>query len=162
MFNSKLPPDPITKTIITFINLYTSYTSNFKVFTTIFRVFKYAKNEWPSILATNIFMLISSTAIIHIPKYQGKLIDTVTNSKQFDDLLEVVIHIILLKLTHQTLYFIRILLNGRINRTVAHNMTCDFFEKILHKDIEYFDKTKVGELTSRLNQDVQQAQGVST
>lgn len=41
-------------------------------------------------------------------------------------------------------------------------MKSDFYTSILKKDIEFFDSNKVGEITSRLNRDINSAQNIST
>lgn len=41
---------------------------------------------------------------------------------------------------------------------IARNLRKDYFEKIVRKDIQFFDEKRTGDLVSRLNSDVQVVQ----
>ena len=123
----------------------------------IIRVYSYAKSYWHLILLSNILMVISSTISILTPKYSGKLIDLVTKSSDANDLISWIQKITVLYLVHSLIDIAKGFMNARIQRNISYKMKTDFFENVLTKDIEFYDGKKVGEITSRLNNDISQA-----
>mmetsp|Transcript_13227 Transcript_13227/g.11311 ORF Transcript_13227/g.11311 Transcript_13227/m.11311 type:complete len:206 (-) Transcript_13227:666-1283(-) len=51
---------------------------------------------------------------------------------------------------------------GRLSQTVGKEMRQEFYQNLLAKDFEFFENTKVGELTTKLGQDVGSLRTTST
>lgn len=130
------------------------------------RVFKYLK-PYSGIFAVGfIFLILSSLTALLFPYFLGQLIgqDTATPAEAAESLLkfdsiDTIIIALMIVFTSQAIFsFFRILLFTRVTENTLRDIRKDAFSKLLMAPLTYYNKNKVGELTSRIATDINQLQ----
>jgi ABC-type multidrug transport system fused ATPase/permease subunit len=103
------------------------YTAKISALKMIWRVYSYAREYWMLILLSNILMLVSSSFNIITPKYSGKVIDIVTQSKDLNDLINLIQRVTVIYLLHSLVDIARGIISSRVQRKISQKMKTSFF-----------------------------------
>lgn len=104
-------------------------------------------------------LVISTSVISIIPLGFGKLVDAATlQNMKSDQLLQTGILLGVILLIQAVFSFFRIYLFEYVSQNAMANIRKVVYEKIITQPIFFFEKTRVGELTSRITNDIAQLQ----
>ncbi len=108
------------------------------------------------------FLLLSNGTILAFPFLTGKLIDAATGKSQgYLANINIITGILIVILFAQSIFsYLRILLFSRVSERSMANIRQKLYEKLIYMPIEFFEKRRIGELTSRITADVSQLQDV--
>lgn len=117
-----------------------------------------------------IFLILSSLTALLFPYFLGLLIgrDTATPAEAAESLLKfdsinTIITALFIVFTAQAIFsFFRIILFTRVTENTLRDIRKDAFSKLLMAPLDFYNKNKVGELTSRIATDVNQLQTTFT
>jgi len=133
-----------------------------------FRVFKYIKPYRGTFFVGMLFLVLSSVATMGFPYYLGKLLGSTKKTtelpnKPFDlfditHIDHIVIALFLVFLANAIFSFFRIYLFTSASEKALRDIRATAFKKLLFSDITFFDKSKVGELSSRIATDLNNLQ----
>lgn len=134
------------------------------------RVFKYIKPYTGLFSVGFIFLILSSLTALLFPYFLGQLIgqDTATPTEaaesllKFDSLNTVIIALMIVFTSQAIFSFFRILLFTRVTEYTLRDIRKDAFSKLLMAPLTFYNKNKVGELTSRIATDINQLQTTFT
>ena len=101
----------------------------------------------------NIGMIVSSAGAIILPMLCGQIIDHIKDSLPLtsDAIKFVILTVIMAFFSSLRGYSFNLL-----GEKIVRDLRIELFEKLVQKDISYYDKNKTGELISRLTSDVSQ------
>ncbi len=114
------------------------------------------------ILLTLICSILSAVLSLTLPVGFGKIIDSVSENKEFRNLVILISMMCGLLLMRALLSFAGSLAYGKVNNTVLMNIRCAMFEHMQRLPVRYFSATKEGTIMSRFLNDVNALQTVST
>ncbi|MDG1841882.1 MAG: ABC transporter transmembrane domain-containing protein [Crocinitomicaceae bacterium] len=132
-----------------------------------FSIFKYMRPYMWTYLIGWVFLVLSSLAGLLFPYLLGKLLgssSSVNSTKDAISLLsvesinEITIALFLLFAFQSVFSFFRIVLFTNVTENVLKDLRNSAFEKLLLMPMNFYNKNKVGELTSRLSNDITQLQ----
>jgi len=132
-----------------------------------FSVFKYMRPYLSVYLIGWFFLVLSSLAGLLFPYLLGKLLgssNTINNSKDaisllsIDSINEITLALFLLFAFQSVFSFLRIVLFTNVTENVLRDIRNRAFKKLLFMSMDFYNKSKVGELTSRLSNDITQLQ----
>ncbi len=134
------------------------------------RVFKYLKPYSGTFSVGFIFLILSSLTALLFPYFLGQLIgrDTATPAEaaesllKFDSLNSIILALLIVFTSQAIFSFFRILLFTRVTEFTLRDIRQDAFSKLLTAPLTYYNKNKVGELTSRIATDINQLQTTFT
>ena len=134
------------------------------------RVFKYLKPYSGIFSIGFIFLILSSLTALLFPYFLGQLIgrDTATPAQaaesllKFDSLNSIILALLVVFTSQAVFSFFRILLFTRVTEFTLRDIRQDAFSKLLTAPLTYYNKNKVGELTSRIATDINQLQTTFT
>lgn len=114
--------------------------------------------KWHFILGM-ICLVVSTSVLSVIPMGFGKLVDAATlQSMKGDQLLQTGVLLGGVLLIQAILSFFRIYLFEYVSQNAMANIRKAAYQKIITQPIYFFEKTRVGELTSRITNDIAQLQ----
>lgn len=114
--------------------------------------------KWHFILGM-ICLVVSTSVLSVIPMGFGKLVDAATlQNMKSDQLLQTGVLLGLILLVQAVLSFFRIYLFEYVSQNAMANIRKAAYQKIITQPIYFFEKTRVGELTSRITNDIAQLQ----
>jgi ATP-binding cassette subfamily B protein len=122
------------------------------------RTLAYAKPYWQQIAALLFLILLSSALSVITPLIFRSLIDEVLPAKDTRRLGQFALLLLALPLLNGGLAVLQRYLNARIGEGVIFDLRVALFEHLQRMSLRFFTHTKVGELMSRLNNDVVGAQ----
>lgn len=101
-------------------------------------------------------LFMSSSFVMAFPYITGKLVDSATGEsnwllKGIDEIALVMLGILVIQ---STLSFTRVYMFAQVSENSMADIRKALFSKLLHIQIEFFDKRRVGELISRITNDV--------
>ena len=132
-----------------------------------FSIFKYMRPYMWTYLIGWVFLVLSSLAGLLFPYLLGKLLgssSSVNSTKDAISLLsvesinEITIALFLLFAFQSVFSFFRIVLFTNVTENVLKDLRNSAFENLLLMPMNFYNKNKVGELTSRLSNDITQLQ----
>ena len=132
-----------------------------------FSIFKYMRPYIWTYLIGWVFLVLSSLAGLLFPYLLGKLLGSsgsVNSAKDtislisIDSINEITIALFLLFACQSIFSFFRIILFTNVTENVLKDLRNSAFEKLLFMPMNFYNKNKVGELTSRLSNDITQLQ----
>ncbi|MRR31616.1 ABC transporter ATP-binding protein, partial [bacterium] len=122
------------------------------------RVLKYARPYWGQITGMLVMILLSTGVGLVSPLIFRIMIDKVLPSKNLSQLAMLAIALLLLPLLNGGISVIQRRLNAQVGEGVIYDLRVALFGKLQRMSLRFFTNTKVGELMSRLNNDVVGAQ----
>ncbi|OJX40638.1 MAG: ABC transporter [Chloroflexi bacterium 44-23] len=122
------------------------------------RILDYAKPYRPQLIVMLILILISTGLGLVTPLILRDLIDRTLPTKDLKRLLLLTISLILIPVLTGGLSVFQRRLNANIGEGVIYDLRVALFSRLQRMSLNFFKHTKVGELMSRLNNDVVGAQ----
>ena len=132
------------------------------------RIFKYLKPYRGVFIVGWIFLILSSSAGLFFPYLLGQLLggeqtttpvigqtDTsMLENLSFDNINTVALMLLVLFILQSVFSFFRIVLFTKVTENTMRDIRKDAFSKLIFMPMNFFNKNKVGELTSRLSSDI--------
>ncbi len=125
-----------------------------------FRVFKFMKPYQGIFIVGILFLILSSITTMGFPYLIGELFGTknpseISNSdwKNFDDTNVIMLFLLGIFIANAFFSFFRIYIFSIVTENTLRDVRNKAFDKLIHSPISFFDKNKVGELTSRIATD---------
>jgi ATP-binding cassette subfamily B protein len=122
------------------------------------RVLAYARPYWWHLAAMLVTILVSTGLSLVSPLIFRNLIDKVLPSKDMNGLLMFALALLLLPVLGGGVGIIQRRLNSTIGEGVIYDLRSSLFSKLQRMSLRFFTNTRIGELMSRLNNDVIGAQ----
>ena len=122
------------------------------------RVLAYARPYWWHIAGMLVTILIGTGLSLVGPLIFRHLIDVVLPSKDIDQLIRFSFLLLLIPLVDGLIGVIQRRLNATVGEGVIYDLRSGLFTRLHRMSLRFFTNTKVGELMSRLNNDVVGAQ----
>ncbi len=132
------------------------------------RIFKYLKPYRGIFIVGWVFLILSSSAGLFFPYLLGQLLggDQTSNpvgnqtdtalleNLSFDNINTVALLLLFLFILQSVFSFFRIVLFTKVTENTMRDIRKDAFSKLIYMPMNFFNKNKVGELTSRLSSDI--------
>ena len=122
------------------------------------RVLAYARPYWGHLAGMLVTILVSSGLSLISPLIFRNLIDKVLPSKDMNGLTLFAVALLLLPVLNGGVGVIQRRLNAAVGEGVIYDLRVSLFSKLQRMSLRFFTHTKIGELMSRLNNDVIGAQ----
>jgi ATP-binding cassette subfamily B protein len=122
------------------------------------RVLEYAKPYWWHISGMLLTILASSALSVVSPLIFRQLIDNILPSKDVNKLVLFAFALLLVPLLNGGISVVQRKLNATVGEGVIYDLRVALFVRLQRMSLRFFTNTKVGELMSRLNNDVVGAQ----
>ena len=130
-------------------------------------IFDYLKPYKYRFLIGWLFLLMSSSTMIFFPYLMGQLLGSAGKSKSLTDSLSlistenintVVILLFVLFAVQAIFSYFRVILFTNVTENTLKDIRYKAFEKLVYMPMDFFNQNKVGELTSRIANDINQIQ----
>ena len=122
------------------------------------RVLSYAKPYWRRMIAMLVVILMSTGIHMLSPLVLRDLIDRTIPAKDIQRLIWLSVALLLLPVTQGVLNVFQRKLNAGVGEGVIYDLRVSLFSGLQRMSLRFFTNTKVGELISRMNNDVIGAQ----
>jgi ATP-binding cassette subfamily B protein len=122
------------------------------------RVLNYAKPYWWHIGGMLVTILISTGLSLVTPLIFRQMIDKVLPSKNLNQLVVLAVGLLLIPIVDGLISVVQRRWNSAVGEGVIYDLRVALFGKLQRMSLRFFTNTKVGELMSRLNNDVVGAQ----
>ena len=122
------------------------------------RVLTYARPYWSHIGGMLLTILASSALSVVTPLIFRQLIDNILPSKDLNKLVMFAFALLLVPLLNGGISVVQRKLNATVGEGVIYDLRVALFVRLQRMSLRFFTNTKVGELMSRLNNDVVGAQ----
>ncbi|MGD0612506.1 MAG: ABC transporter ATP-binding protein [Anaerolineales bacterium] len=122
------------------------------------RVLTYARPYWVQIVGMLIMILLSTGLALISPLIFRTMIDQVLPSKDLHRLLILALALLLLPILNGAIAVFQRRWNAAVGEGVIYDLRVALFARLQRMSLRFFTNTKVGELMSRLNNDVVGAQ----
>jgi ATP-binding cassette subfamily B protein len=122
------------------------------------RVLNYAKPYWGQIGGMLVMIIISAGLSLVTPLIFRQMIDKVLPSKNLNQLIMLAVALLFVPILNGLISVIQRRWNSAVGEGVIYDLRVALFGKLQRMSLRFFTNTKVGELMSRLNNDVVGAQ----
>jgi ATP-binding cassette, subfamily B, bacterial len=122
------------------------------------RVLNYARPYWGQITGMLVMILLSTGVGLVSPLIFRTMIDKVLPSKNLNQLVMLAIALLILPILNGGISVVQRRLNSQVGEGVIYDLRVALFGKLQRMSLRFFTNTKIGELMSRLNNDVVGAQ----
>jgi ATP-binding cassette subfamily B protein len=122
------------------------------------RVLNYAKPYWGHITGMLAMILLSTGLSLVTPLIFRQMIDKILPSKNLNQLIMLAIALLFVPILNGGISVIQRRINSQVGEGVIYDLRVALFGKLQRMSLRFFTNTKVGELMSRLNNDVVGAQ----
>ncbi|MBC6993500.1 ABC transporter transmembrane domain-containing protein [Neolewinella lacunae] len=124
-------------------------------------IFSYVwRYRWKFLLSF-LTLVLSSLVFLVIMQLPGEAINILNGENKYGLTTEEVFGILAILLVFQApLSFLRVRLQAEVSERAMASLRKDLYTKILRLNIPFFESNRVGELTSRITNDISQIQGV--
>jgi len=116
------------------------------------RLFSYLWREWILFAIGIISLFLGTFGSFVTPLYVGWVIDAL-NTEEYEKINGLTLQLIIIIAVSSIFVLIRAYSFNLISEKIAYNLRHDIFYSIIHKDVEFFDSRRVGDLLSRLSAD---------
>lgn len=129
---------------------------NKKNFQKLFGIFKYLLNYKARFTIGFIFLILSSFLLLAFPFIAGKLIDVATGNDSWylNEIHLIALTLIAILFFQSILSFFRVYLFAQVSERAMADVRNSLFSRIIFLPISFYDKTRTGELMSRISADV--------
>ena len=124
----------------------------------IVRVLSYAREYWWHIGGMLVMILLGTGTSLLTPLIFRNMIDVVIPAKDVDRLIVLGVALMAIPLVNSIITVIQRRLNSTVGESVIYDLRSSLFAHLQRMSLRFFTNTKVGELMSRLNNDVVGAQ----
>ncbi len=122
------------------------------------RVLNYARPYWTQITGMLVMILLSTGLSLVTPLIFRQMIDKVLPSKNLNQLVLLAVALLFVPILNGGISVISRRLNAQVGEGVIFDLRVALFSKLQRMSLRFFTNTKVGEMMSRLNNDVVGAQ----
>ena len=122
------------------------------------RVFRYARPYWAQLAGMLITILLGTGLALISPLIFRVLIDHVLPARDFRRLEILALALLLIPILTSLISIVQRRLNVGVSEGVTYDLRAALFSRLQHMYLRFFTNTRVGELMSRLNNDVLGAQ----
>ena len=122
------------------------------------RVFSYAKPYRGRIIAMLVLILFSTGLTLLTPLVLRDLIDRTIPSADIDRLVRMALALLLIPASMGAINVVQRRINAQVGEGVIYDLRVALYDRLQRMSLRFFTNTKVGELMSRLNNDVVGAQ----
>ena len=122
------------------------------------RVFSYARGYWGHIASMLVTILLTTGLSLLTPLIFRNMIDVVIPAKDVNRLILLSVALLLIPALNGGINVIQRRLNATVGEGVIYDLRSTLFAHLQRMSLRFFTNTKVGELMSRLNNDVVGAQ----
>ena len=122
------------------------------------RVLSYAREYWWHIGGMLVMILLGTGTSLLTPLIFRNMIDVVIPAKDIDRLVVLGVALMAIPLVNSIITVIQRRLNATVGESVIYDLRSSLFAHLQRMSLRFFTNTKVGELMSRLNNDVVGAQ----
>ena len=122
------------------------------------RVLNYARPYWSQITGMLVMILLTTGVSLVSPLIFRTMIDKVLPSKNINQLVLLAVALLILPILNGGISVIQRRLNSQVGEGVIYDLRVALFGKLQRMSLRFFTNTRVGELISRLNNDVVGAQ----
>ena len=125
------------------------------------RIFDYVwLYRWKFVLSF-IILAISSLVFLVLLQLPGEALNVISGKGKYDlTVTEIFTLLAVLLVIQAPLSFLRVRLQAEVSERAMASLRKDLYGKILHLQIPFFERTRVGEITSRITNDITQIQGI--
>jgi len=125
------------------------------------RIFDYVWQYRWKFLLSFIILVVSSLVFLVILQLPGEALNVIRGEAKYGLAIPEIFKLLAILLVIQApLSFLRVRLQAEVSEKAMASLRKDLYAKILHLQIPFFERTRVGELTSRITNDVTQIQGI--
>lgn len=125
------------------------------------RIFDYVwLYRWKFLLS---FFILAASSLIFLVLLQlpGEALNVISGKGKYDlTVTEIFTLLAVLLVIQAPLSFLRVRLQAEVSEKAMGSLRKDLYGKILHLQIPFFERTRVGEITSRITNDITQIQGI--
>ncbi|MFO7583293.1 MAG: ABC transporter ATP-binding protein, partial [Anaerolineales bacterium] len=122
------------------------------------RVLAYARPYWGNLGGMLVLILVSSAISLVAPLIFRHMIDTVLPQGDLDGLWKLALALLFIPILGGIVGILQRRLNAAVGEGVIYDLRVSLFGKLQRMSLRFFTNTKIGELMSRLNNDVVGAQ----
>jgi ATP-binding cassette subfamily B protein len=122
------------------------------------RVLAYARPYWMHLAGMLVMILLNSSVSLVSPLIFRNLIDTVLPQKDMRGLVMFAAALLVLPMLNGGIAVVQRRLNSAVGEGVIYDLRVALFSKLQRMSLRFFTNTRIGELMSRLNNDVVGAQ----
>lgn len=126
------------------------------------RIFDYIWLYRWKFLISFVILALSSLVFLLIMQLPGEALNIIRGEGKYPGVTtkEVFVLLAILLVLQAPLSFLRVRLQAEVSERAMASLRKDLYHKILHLQIPFFERTRVGELTSRITNDITQIQGI--
>jgi len=126
------------------------------------RIFDYIWLYRWKFLISFVILALSSLVFLVIMQLPGEALNIIRGEGKYPGVTTKQIFVLLavLLVLQAPLSFLRVRLQAEVSERAMASLRKDLYHKILHLQIPFFERTRVGELTSRITNDITQIQGI--
>jgi ATP-binding cassette subfamily B protein len=122
------------------------------------RVLRYARPYWSQLAGMLVAILLTTALSLATPLIFRRLIDQVLPAKDLNGLVWMTVILVLIPILSSGIAIVQRRLNAAIGEGVIYDLRSSLFARFQRMSLRFFTNTRVGELMSRLNNDVVGAQ----
>ncbi len=122
------------------------------------RVLRYARPYWGHLAGMLVTILITTALSLATPLIFRRLIDQVLPAKDLKGLVWMTVILVLIPILSSGIAIVQRRLNAAVGEGVIYDLRSSLFARFQRMSLRFFTNTRVGELMSRLNNDVVGAQ----
>jgi ATP-binding cassette, subfamily B, bacterial len=122
------------------------------------RVLRYARPYWSQITGMLVMILLSTGLSLVTPLIFRQMIDKVLPSKNLHQLVLLAVALLFVPILNGGISVVQRRLNVQVGEGVIYDLRVALFGKLQRMSLRFFTNTRVGEMMSRLNNDVVGAQ----
>ncbi len=126
------------------------------------RLFRYVRPYWLQMLVATIALLCSSLIALALPWAVSLLVDSVFTSSNAQLLNQIALGLLGLFVIQAGFYFVEAFYLARVGQRVVADLRIDLHRRLLSLPAFFFDNRRVGEMVSRVTNDVTLVQTVLT
>ncbi len=124
----------------------------------VLRVIGYASPYWSQLVGILVTVLLGAGLALLAPLIFRELIDQVLPSKDLGRLALLALALLLIPVVSSLLTILQRRLNAAVGEGVTYDLRVALFSRLQHMSLRFFTNTRLGELMSRINNDVLGAQ----
>lgn len=125
------------------------------------RIFEYVRRYGFKFVLSFIILAVSSAIFLVLLQLPGEALNVINGEGKYGLTVSQIFTILAVLLIIQApLSFLRVRLQAEVSEKAMGALRKDLYDKILHLKIPFFEQTRVGELTSRITNDITQIQGI--
>ncbi len=126
------------------------------------QLFRYVRPYWRQMVVATVALLISSSIVLALPWAISQLVDSVFTNGDAQLLNQIALGLLLLFVVQGIFYFVEAYFLSKVGQRVVADLRLDLHRRLLSLPAFFFDNRRVGELVSRVTNDVTLVQTVLT